>query len=155
MFSADAPGLPLLGIRTRLRGLVRYPLFVRGLAAASFVSGVPHVTMSTPGERTVFDHRMNVDRCGSFTELMRTPDRGQVSMLHSSMSMSLWYYKSESIVRHVGVSQWRGASRTSELRWPMCQVGCDSVCASFPACTYFEVPIYERHHTCRRTRYAA
>ena len=33
-----------------------------------------------PRERTVFDYRMNRDDRGSFTELVRTPDRGQVSV---------------------------------------------------------------------------
>lgn len=33
-----------------------------------------------PKERTIFDYRMNCDDRGSFTELIRTPDRGQVSV---------------------------------------------------------------------------
>lgn len=33
-----------------------------------------------PREATVFDYRMNSDQRGSFTELIRTPDRGQVSV---------------------------------------------------------------------------
>ena len=33
-----------------------------------------------PREETVFDYKMNCDDRGSFTELIRTPDRGQVSV---------------------------------------------------------------------------
>ncbi len=33
-----------------------------------------------PKEATVFDYKMNCDQRGSFTELIRTPDRGQVSI---------------------------------------------------------------------------
>ena len=33
-----------------------------------------------PKEQTIFDYRMNVDARGSFTELIKTPDRGQVSI---------------------------------------------------------------------------
>ena len=33
-----------------------------------------------PKEQTIFDYRMNCDDRGSFTELIRTPDRGQVSV---------------------------------------------------------------------------
>lgn len=33
-----------------------------------------------PKEETIFDYRMNADARGSFTELIRTPDRGQVSI---------------------------------------------------------------------------
>ncbi len=33
-----------------------------------------------PKEATVFDYRMNTDERGSFTELIKTPDRGQVSV---------------------------------------------------------------------------
>lgn len=33
-----------------------------------------------PKEETIFDYKMNVDARGSFTELIRTPDRGQVSI---------------------------------------------------------------------------
>lgn len=33
-----------------------------------------------PAEKTIFDLRMNVDARGSFTELMRTPNSGQVSV---------------------------------------------------------------------------
>ena len=33
-----------------------------------------------PKEQTIFDYKMNVDQRGSFTELLHTPDRGQVSI---------------------------------------------------------------------------
>lgn len=33
-----------------------------------------------PREKTVFDYKMNVDQRGSFTELIRTLDHGQVSI---------------------------------------------------------------------------
>ncbi|MCR5012574.1 MAG: NAD-dependent epimerase/dehydratase family protein, partial [Lachnospiraceae bacterium] len=33
-----------------------------------------------PKETTIFDYKMNVDQRGSFTELIKTPDRGQVSI---------------------------------------------------------------------------
>ena len=33
-----------------------------------------------PKEKTIFDYKMNVDARGSFTELIKTPDRGQVSI---------------------------------------------------------------------------
>ena len=33
-----------------------------------------------PREATIFDYKMNVDARGSFTELIKTPDRGQVSI---------------------------------------------------------------------------
>ena len=33
-----------------------------------------------PKEATIFDYKMNVDTRGSFTELIKTPDRGQVSI---------------------------------------------------------------------------
>ena len=33
-----------------------------------------------PKEATIFDYKMNRDDRGSFTELVRTPDRGQVSI---------------------------------------------------------------------------
>lgn len=33
-----------------------------------------------PKEETIFDYKMNVDGRGSFTELVKTPDRGQVSV---------------------------------------------------------------------------
>ena len=33
-----------------------------------------------PKEQTIFDYKMNADQRGSFTELIKTPDRGQVSI---------------------------------------------------------------------------
>lgn len=33
-----------------------------------------------PNEKTIFDYKMNCDQRGSFTELIKTPDRGQVSI---------------------------------------------------------------------------
>ena len=51
------------------------------LEAGSFEKKLHAMYLSyLPKERTVFDYRMNIDQRGSFTELIRTPDRGQVSV---------------------------------------------------------------------------
>ena len=51
------------------------------LEAGSFEKKLHAMYLSyLPREKTVFDYRMNVDARGSFTELVRTPDRGQVSI---------------------------------------------------------------------------
>ena len=51
------------------------------LEAGSFEKKLHAMYLSyLPKEGTVFDYNMNVDARGSFTELIRTPDRGQVSI---------------------------------------------------------------------------
>lgn len=51
------------------------------LEAGSFEKKLHAMYLSyLPKEQTVFDYKMNVDARGSFTELIRTPDRGQVSI---------------------------------------------------------------------------
>lgn len=51
------------------------------LVAGSFEKKLHAMYLSyLPKEATVFDYNMNVDQRGSFTELIRTPDRGQVSI---------------------------------------------------------------------------
>lgn len=51
------------------------------LEAGSFEKKLHAMYLSyLPKEATVFDYRMNCDQRGSFTELIRTPDRGQVSI---------------------------------------------------------------------------
>ena len=51
------------------------------LEAGSFEKKLHAMYLSyLPEEATVFDYKMNVDQRGSFTELIRTPDHGQVSV---------------------------------------------------------------------------
>ncbi len=51
------------------------------LEAGSFEKKLHAMYLSyLPPEQTVFDYRMNCDARGSFTELIKTPDRGQVSV---------------------------------------------------------------------------
>lgn len=51
------------------------------LAEGSFEKKLHAMYLSyLPREQTIFDYKMNVDSRGSFTELIRTPDRGQVSV---------------------------------------------------------------------------
>ena len=51
------------------------------LEAGSFEKKLHAMYLSyLPKEATIFDYKMNVDDRGSFTELVRTPDRGQVSI---------------------------------------------------------------------------
>ena len=51
------------------------------LEAGSFAKKLHAMYLSyLPKEATVFDYKMNCDARGSFTELIRTPDRGQVSV---------------------------------------------------------------------------
>ena len=51
------------------------------LEAGSFEKKLHAMYLSyLPKEQTIFDYRMNCDDRGSFTELIRTPDRGQVSV---------------------------------------------------------------------------
>jgi UDP-2-acetamido-2,6-beta-L-arabino-hexul-4-ose reductase len=54
---------------------------IDGLEPGSFEKKLYATYLSyLPREATVFDYRMNVDRRGSFTELIRTLDHGQVSV---------------------------------------------------------------------------
>lgn len=51
------------------------------LEAGSFEKKLHSMYLSyLPKEATIFDYKMNCDDRGSFTELVRTPDRGQVSI---------------------------------------------------------------------------
>ena len=51
------------------------------LEAGSFEKKLHAMYLSyLPKEATIFDYKMNLDDRGSFTELVRTPDRGQVSI---------------------------------------------------------------------------
>ena len=51
------------------------------LEAGSFAKKLHAMYLSyLPKEATVFDYKMNCDARGSFTELIRSPDRGQVSV---------------------------------------------------------------------------
>lgn len=51
------------------------------LVAGSFEKKLHAMYLSyLPKEQTIFDYKMNQDDRGSFTELIRTPDRGQVSI---------------------------------------------------------------------------
>ena len=51
------------------------------LEAGSFEKKLHAMYLSyLPKEATIFDYKMNCDDRGSFTELVRTPDRGQVSI---------------------------------------------------------------------------
>lgn len=51
------------------------------LEAGSFEKKLHAMYLSyLPKEATIFDYQMNCDERGSFTELIRTPDRGQVSI---------------------------------------------------------------------------
>lgn len=55
--------------------------FVPRLEAGSFEKKLHAMYLSyLPKEATIFDYKMNVDARGSFTELIKTPDRGQVSI---------------------------------------------------------------------------
>ena len=55
--------------------------FVPMLKAGSFEKKLHAMYLSyLPKEATIFDYKMNVDNRGSFTELIKTPDRGQVSI---------------------------------------------------------------------------
>ena len=56
------------------------------LEAGSFKKKLHAMYLSyLPKEATIFDYKMNCDDRGSFTELVRTPDRGQVSINISSL----------------------------------------------------------------------
>ena len=51
------------------------------LVAGSFEKKLHAMYLSyLPKEQTIFDYHMNVDQRGSFTELIKTSDRGQVSI---------------------------------------------------------------------------
>ena len=51
------------------------------LVAGSFEKKLHAMYLSyLPKEKTIFDYKMNQDDRGSFTELIKTPDRGQVSI---------------------------------------------------------------------------
>ena len=66
-----------------LRGFHGFPqdYIIPKLESGSFEKKLHAMYLSyIPGDRTVFDYHMNVDARGSFTELIRTPDRGQVSV---------------------------------------------------------------------------
>lgn len=55
--------------------------FIPMLKAGSFEKKLHAMYLSyLPKETTIFDYIMNVDNRGSFTELIKTPDRGQVSI---------------------------------------------------------------------------
>ncbi len=55
--------------------------FVPLLKPGSFEKKLHAMYLSyLPKEATIFDYKMNVDNRGSFTELIKTPDRGQVSI---------------------------------------------------------------------------
>lgn len=55
--------------------------FVPRLDAGSFEKKLHAMYLSyLPKEKTIFDYKMNVDARGSFTELIKTSDRGQVSI---------------------------------------------------------------------------
>ena len=55
--------------------------FVPLLEEGSFEKKLHAMYLSyLPKEATVFDYKMNVDQRGSFTELIKTPDRGQISI---------------------------------------------------------------------------
>ena len=55
--------------------------FVPSLMDGSFEKKLHAMYLSyLPKEQTIFDYKMNVDQRGSFTELIKTPDRGQVSI---------------------------------------------------------------------------
>lgn len=59
------------------------------LEAGSFEKKLHAMYLSyLPKEATIFDYKMNVDQRGSFTELVRTPDRGQVSINISKPSIT-------------------------------------------------------------------
>ncbi len=55
--------------------------FVPKLVNGSFEKKLHAMYLSyLPKEQTIFDYQMNMDNRGSFTELIKTPDRGQVSV---------------------------------------------------------------------------
>ena len=55
--------------------------FIPRLEAGSFEKKLHAMYLSyLPKEATIFDYKMNTDHRGSFTELIKTPDRGQVSI---------------------------------------------------------------------------
>lgn len=59
------------------------------LTAGSFEKKLHAMYLSyLPKEATIFDYRMNCDDRGSFTELVKTPDRGQVSINISRPSIT-------------------------------------------------------------------
>lgn len=59
------------------------------LEAGSFEKKLHAMYLSyLPKEATIFDYKMNRDDRGSFTELVRTPDRGQVSINISKPSIT-------------------------------------------------------------------
>lgn len=59
------------------------------LEAGSFEKKLHAMYLSyLPKEATIFDYKMNCDDRGSFTELVRTPDRGQVSINISKPSIT-------------------------------------------------------------------
>ena len=56
-------------------------LIIPKLKAGSFEKKLHAMYLSyLPREKTVFDYKMNTDQRGSFTELIRTSDRGQISI---------------------------------------------------------------------------
>lgn len=63
--------------------------FVPSLTDGSFEKKLHAMYLSyLPKEATIFDYKMNVDARGSFTELIKTPDRGQVSINISKPSIT-------------------------------------------------------------------
>lgn len=59
------------------------------LEAGSFEKKLHAMYLSyLPKEATIFDYKMNCDQRGSFTELIRTPDRGQVSINISKLGIT-------------------------------------------------------------------
>ncbi len=54
---------------------------IKGLTPGTFEKKLYSMYLSyLPKEKTIFDYKMNVDQRGSFTELIRTLDHGQVSV---------------------------------------------------------------------------
>ena len=59
------------------------------LEAGSFEKKLHAMYLSyLPKEATIFDYKMNCDDRGRFTELVRTPDRGQVSINISKLGIT-------------------------------------------------------------------
>ena len=84
------------------------------LEAGSFEKKLHAMYLSyLPKEATIFDYKMNCDDRGSFTELVRTPDRGQVSINISKPGITKgqhWHdYKNEIfiVVKGHGLIQMR------------------------------------------------
>ena len=73
---------PHFSVRSSSVKLPRSSTFIfRGNAAFSFAKKLYSTYLSyLPKEKAVFDLKMNVDARGSFTELLRTPDHGQISV---------------------------------------------------------------------------